>query len=79
MIYKFHKTFEEYWACEVEANSLEEAQKIAANAEWFEDGERNLTLERWTKFEKVDDEDEQDELRSDAEAEYQIIWSAYNR
>ena len=78
MIYKFQKTYEEYYACEVEADSLEEAQKIAEDSEdWYEDGESTLVMERWTRFDKVDDEDEQDELRSEAESDYELIWSAY--
>lgn len=79
MIYKFQKTYEEYYACEVEADSYEEAKELAEESnDWYEDGERSESMYRWTSFEKVDDEDEQDELRSEAEDEYEVIWSAYD-
>lgn len=71
--YKFSKTWCEEYLCEVQANSFEEAQKLAEESdEWYEGPERWLSMERY----KVADipEQEPDEDENDYEDKCFELW-----
>ena len=84
--YKISKIWSEEYQCEVEADSLEEAQKLAEESdEWYEADERWLSMERYKVAdipEQEDDEDEDDYEEKCAELwdeyDWEKIWSEYD-
>ena len=66
MWYKFFRNWETRTACYVEADSLEEAKKLASEEEWEEDNdERVCTFTGYKECEDIDDIEEQDENELD--------------
>ena len=45
--YKFEKVYENIYGCEVDAETFEEAEQKAEEADWYESGENYLTMSRW--------------------------------
>ncbi len=81
--FRFYKSFEQAYGCEVEAETLEEAKAKAENAEWYDEegGENWVTLERWKSADIPDDLDKEDDDEEIAEiwdnTEWNIEYNAY--
>lgn len=85
--YKISKIWSEEYQCDVEANSLEEAKKLAEESdEWYEADERWLSMERYKvadipEQEPDEDEDDYEDKCNElwAESDWEKIWSEYDR
>lgn len=85
--YLISKIYSSEYQCEVEADSLEEAEKLAEESdEWYEADEQWVSMERYKVADiplQQDDEDEDDykdkcnELWD--ECDWEKIWSEYDR
>jgi len=84
MKYRISKIWSEEYQCEVEADSLEEAKRLAEESdEWYEADERWLSMERYKTAdipEDLDPENDEDEIEDIwSESEWELIWSEYDR
>ena len=84
MKYRISKIWSEEYQCEVEANSLEEAKRLAEESdEWYEADERWLSMERYKTADIPDDldpENDEDEIEDIwNESDWELIWSEYDR
>lgn len=84
MKYRISKIWSEECQCEVEANSLEEAKRLAEESdEWYDADERWLSMERYKTADipdNLDPENDEDEIEDIwSESEWELIWSEYDR
>lgn len=84
MKYRISKIWSEERQCEVEADSLEEAKRLAEESdEWYDADERWLSMERYKTADIPDDldpENDEDEIEDIwSESDWELIWSEYDR
>jgi len=84
MKYRISKIWSEERQCEVEADSLEEAKRLAEESdEWYDADERWLSMERYKTADIPDDldpENNEDEIEDIwSESDWELIWSEYDR